>query len=101
MKKVVVNVFICLYFVITILITYCLLSYNEYNIPEFNNYLIKSECNTNSNTINNSNDDRYNYIPDNYIKDDITISSTNSNIIKYNNITIRNTHYNTYINPYE
>lgn len=40
MKKVVVNVFICLYFVITILITYCLLSYNEYNIPEFNNYLI-------------------------------------------------------------
>ena len=59
------------------------------------------KCNINSNTINNSNDDRYNCIPDNYIKDDITISSTNSNIIKYNYITIRNRYNNAYINPYE
>ena len=62
---------------------------------------IKYNANSNNIINNNSNDDRYNCIPDNYIKDDITISSTNSNIIKYNNITIRNTHYNTYINPYE
>ena len=61
------------------------------------------KCNTNSNNIinNNSNDDRYNFIPDNYIKDDITISSNNSNNITYNNITIRNRYNNAYINPYE
>lgn len=40
MKKIVVNIFICLYFVITILITYCLLSYNKYNIPEFDKQLM-------------------------------------------------------------
>lgn len=40
MKKIVVNFFICLYFIITILITYCLLSYNKYNIPEFDNHLM-------------------------------------------------------------
>lgn len=35
MKKVAKNVLICLYFIITILITYCLLSYNKYNVSEF------------------------------------------------------------------
>lgn len=35
MKKVAKNVLICLYFITTILITYCLLSYNKYNVSEF------------------------------------------------------------------
>lgn len=35
MKKVVRNILIGLYVIITIIITYCLLSYNEYNISEF------------------------------------------------------------------
>ena len=35
MKKVEKNVLICLYFITTILITYCLLSYNKYNVSEF------------------------------------------------------------------
>lgn len=37
MKKVVRNIIICLYFIVTILITYCLLSYNKYNVCEFKN----------------------------------------------------------------
>lgn len=41
MKKVVRNILIGLYVVITIIITYCLLSYNKYNISEFKNkYLL-------------------------------------------------------------
>lgn len=35
MKRVVRNIVICLYFIVTVLITYCLLSYNEYNVTEF------------------------------------------------------------------
>lgn len=35
MKKVVRNILIGVYIIITIIITYCLLSYNEYNISEF------------------------------------------------------------------
>lgn len=35
MKKVVRNIVICLYFIVTVLITYCLLSYNKYNVTEF------------------------------------------------------------------
>lgn len=37
MKKVVRNILIGLYIIITIMITYCLLSYNDYNICEFKN----------------------------------------------------------------
>ena len=41
MKKVAKNALICLYFITTILITYCLLSYNKYNVSEFKNkYLL-------------------------------------------------------------
>ena len=35
MKKVARTILICIYFIITILITYCLLSYNKYNVSEF------------------------------------------------------------------
>lgn len=31
MKKIAINIFICVYIFLTILITYCLLSYNDYN----------------------------------------------------------------------
>ena len=37
MKKIAINIFICLYVLLTILITYCLLSYNDYNIAELKN----------------------------------------------------------------
>lgn len=37
MKKIAINIFICLYVFLTILITYCLLSYNDYNVAEFKN----------------------------------------------------------------
>lgn len=40
MKKVVINILIILYFLITIIITYSLLSYNKYNIVETNNKYI-------------------------------------------------------------
>lgn len=36
MKKVVINVLIILYFLVTIIVTYALLSYNKYNIVETN-----------------------------------------------------------------
>lgn len=35
MKKVVRNILIGLYIIITIVVTYCLLSYNKYNVSEF------------------------------------------------------------------
>lgn len=40
MKKIVLNIFIGVYLITTILITYVLLSYNKYNIAEFNNYYL-------------------------------------------------------------
>lgn len=41
MKKVVKSIVISLYVLITIIVTYCLLSYNKYNIAEFKNkYLL-------------------------------------------------------------
>ena len=43
MRKVVFNVFICIYVVITIFITYILLSYNEHNIAEFNKFYLISD----------------------------------------------------------
>lgn len=46
MKKIVLNIFIGVYLIITILITYVLLSYNKYNIAEFNNsYLFADKSN--------------------------------------------------------
>ena len=36
MKKVVINILIILYFLVTIIVTYSLLSYNKYNIVETN-----------------------------------------------------------------
>lgn len=43
MRKVVFNVFICIYVVITIFITYILLSYNEHNVAEFNGFYLISD----------------------------------------------------------
>lgn len=43
MKKVVFNIFICIYVVITILVTYVLLSYNEHNVAEFNKFYLISD----------------------------------------------------------
>ena len=43
MKKVAKNVLICLYFITTILITYCLLSYNKYNVSEFKDKYLNDE----------------------------------------------------------
>lgn len=43
MRKVVFNVFICIYVVITILVTYILLSYNEHNVAEFNKFYLISD----------------------------------------------------------
>lgn len=43
MRKVVFNVFICIYVVITIFITYILLSYNEHNVAEFNKFYLISD----------------------------------------------------------
>lgn len=43
MRKVVFNVFICIYVVITILVTYVLLSYNEHNVAEFNKFYLISD----------------------------------------------------------
>ena len=43
MKKVVFNIFIGVYVVITIFITYILLSYNEHNIAEFNKFYLISD----------------------------------------------------------
>ena len=40
MKKIVLNIFIGVYLITTILITYVLLSYNKYNIAEFNNFYL-------------------------------------------------------------
>ena len=46
MKKIVFNIFIGVYLITTILITYVLLSYNKYNIAEFNNsYLFADKSN--------------------------------------------------------
>lgn len=46
MKKIVLNIFIGVYLITTILITYVLLSYNKYNIAEFNNsYLFADKSN--------------------------------------------------------
>lgn len=46
MKKIVFNIFIGIYLITTILITYVLLSYNKYNIAEFNNsYLFADKSN--------------------------------------------------------
>lgn len=46
MKKIVLNIFIGVYLIITVLITYVLLSYNKYNIAEFNNsYLFADKSN--------------------------------------------------------
>lgn len=40
MKKIILNIIIFLFFTLTFLITYCLLSYNKYNIPEFKNSIL-------------------------------------------------------------
>ena len=46
MKKVVLNIFIGIYLIVTVLITYVLLSYNKYNVAEFNNiYLFADKSN--------------------------------------------------------
>lgn len=37
MKKIITNILIFLFFTLTFIITYCLLSYNKYNITEFKN----------------------------------------------------------------
>lgn len=43
MKKVVLNIFIFLYFILTVITTYCLLSYNKFNTVEFKDkYLLSA-----------------------------------------------------------
>lgn len=37
MKKIILNILIFIFFTLTFIITYCLLSYNKYNITEFKN----------------------------------------------------------------
>lgn len=43
MRKVVFNIFIGVYVIITILVTYVLLSYNEHNVAEFNKFYLISD----------------------------------------------------------
>ena len=40
MKKIIINILFIIYFIITILVTHSLLSYNKYNISEFNNHYL-------------------------------------------------------------
>lgn len=47
MKKIIINVICVFYFILTVIVTYILLSYNEYNIAEFKNtYLLTLKENT-------------------------------------------------------
>ncbi len=48
MKKVVTNILIILYFLVVIIVTYTLLSYNKYNVAEINNKYILTIKNKNS-----------------------------------------------------
>lgn len=66
MKKVVINILIILYFLVTIVVTYSLLSYNKYNIVETSNRFIL--------TINEENDD--------FKKSDLLIVEKNDDILK-------------------
>ncbi|MDD6093416.1 MAG: hypothetical protein PUB90_02335 [bacterium] len=79
MKKIAINIFICLYVLLTILITYCLLSYNDYNIAELKNKTLLIFENKENN----------------YKKSDLLIVKKNSDITKGEQIF----YYDKYDNP--
>lgn len=54
MKKVVLNIFIIIYFIITVLVTVSLLSYNDFNVSTINNHSLVTKKNGSDLKISNS-----------------------------------------------